>query len=108
MPLEKQSVSEVDPGEIDALTTNFKTLSNTTDESCPIAEEEAVRTLVTWKESRQNLNVVKRDRNFSQNSKSQTPAPDLSKPAEGRDASAVVAFDTLARTAQNVSRRKCW
>ena len=58
-------------GEIDALITNFETLSNTTEES------EAVRTLVTWKESRQNLNVVKRDRNFSQNSNSQTPAPDI-------------------------------
>ena len=56
---------------------NFETLSNTTEESCPIDEEEAVRTLVTWKESRQNLNVVKRDRNFSQNSNSQTPAPDI-------------------------------
>ena len=77
MPLEEQSTSEVDSGEIDALITNFETLSNTTEESCPIDEEEAVRTLVTWKESRQNLNVVKRDRNFSQNSNSQTPAPDI-------------------------------
>ena len=66
MPLEEQSVSEVDSGEIDALITNFETLSNTTEESCPIDEEEAARTLVTWKESRQNLNMVKRDRNFSQ------------------------------------------
>ena len=65
MPLEEQSVPEVDSGEIDALITNFETLSNTTDESCPIEEEEAVRTLVTWKESRQNLNMVKRDRNLS-------------------------------------------
>ena len=40
-------------------------------------EEEAVRTLVTWKESRQNLNMVKRDRNLSQSSNSQTPAPDI-------------------------------
>ena len=77
MPPEEQSTSEVDSGEIDALITNFETLSNTTEESCPIDEEEAVRTLVTWKESRQNLNVVKRDRNFSQNSNSQTPAPDI-------------------------------
>ena len=77
MPLEKQSVSEVDSGEIDALITNFETLSNTTEESCPIEEEEAVRTLVTWKESRQNLNMVKRDRNFGQSSSSQTPAPDI-------------------------------
>ena len=77
MPLEEQSTSEVDSGEIDALITNFETLSNTTEESCPIDEEEAVRTLVTWKESRQNLNVVKRDRNFSQNSNSQTPVPDI-------------------------------
>ena len=77
MPLEEQSTSEVDSGEIDALITNFETLSNTSEESCPIDEEEAVRTLVTWKESRQNLNVVKRDRNFSQNSNSQTPAPDI-------------------------------
>ena len=77
MPLEEQSVSEVDPGEIDALNTNFETLSNTTEKLCPIEEEEAVRTLVTWKESRQNLNTVKRDRNFSQSSSSQTPAPDI-------------------------------
>ena len=70
MPLEEQSVSEVDSGEIDALITNFETLSNTTEEPCPIAEEEAVQTLVTWKESRQN-------RNFSQSSSSQTPAPDI-------------------------------
>ena len=35
--------------ETDALITKFKTLSNTTGESCPIEEEEAVRTLVTWK-----------------------------------------------------------
>ena len=77
MPLEEQSTSEVDSGEIDALITNFETLSNTSEESCPIDEEEAVRTLVTWKESRQNLNVVKRDRNFSQNSNSQTPAPEI-------------------------------
>ena len=76
-PLEEQSTSEVDSGEIDALITNFETLSNMTEESCPIDEEEAVRTLVTWKESRQNLNVIKRDRNFSQNSNSQTPAPDI-------------------------------
>ena len=76
MPLEEQSVSEADPGETDALITNFETLSNTTEESCPIEEEEAVRTLVTWKESRQNLNTVKRDRNFSQSSSSQTVAPD--------------------------------
>ena len=75
IPLEEQSVSEVDSGEIDALITNFDTLSNTTDQSCPIDEEEAVRTLVTWKESRQNLNIVKRDRNFSQSYNSQTPAP---------------------------------
>ena len=54
MPLEEQSVSEVDPGEIDALITNSETLNNTTETSCPIEEEEAVRTLVTWKESRQN------------------------------------------------------
>ena len=47
MPLEEQSTSEVDSGEIDALITNFETLSNTTEESCPIDEEEAVRTLVT-------------------------------------------------------------
>ena len=109
MPLEEQSVSEVDPGEIDALITNFETLSNTTDESCPIEKEEAVRTLVTWKESRQNLNMVKRDCNFSQSSSSQTPAPDIEPPK-----AAVVALDTSARTAQNVSRRsqcprrKCW
>ena len=77
MPLEEPSVSEVDPGAIDALITNFETLSNTTEESCPIEEEEAVRTLVTWKESRQNLNTAKRDRNFSQSSGSQTPAPDI-------------------------------
>ena len=77
MPLEEQSRSEVDSGEIDALITKFETLSNTSEESCPIDEEEAVRTLVTWKESRQDLNVVKRDRNFSQNSNSQTPAPDI-------------------------------
>ena len=77
MPLEEQSTSEVDSGEIDALITNFETLSNTTEESCPIDEEEAVRTLVTWKESRQKMNVVKRDRNFSQTSNSQTPAPDI-------------------------------
>ena len=76
MPLEEQSVSEVDSGKTDALITNFETLSNT-DESCPIDEEEAVRTSVTWKESRQNLNVVKRDRNFSQSSNSQTPAPEI-------------------------------
>ena len=50
MPFEEQSVSEVDCGEIDALITNFETLSNTTEESCPIDEEEAVRTLVTWKD----------------------------------------------------------
>ena len=77
MRLEEQSTSEVDSGEIDALVTNFETLSNATEESCSIDEEEAVRTLVTWKESRQNLNVVKRDRNLSQNSNSQTPAPDI-------------------------------
>ena len=59
MLLDEQSTSEVDSGEIDALITNFETLSNTTEESCPIDEEEAVRTLVSWKESRQNLNVVK-------------------------------------------------
>ena len=70
-------MSGVDSGEIDALITNFETLSNTTEEPCLTDEEEAVRTLVTWKESRQNLNVVKRDRNFSQNSNSQTPAPDI-------------------------------
>ena len=76
--LEEQSMSEVDSGEIDALITNFETLeSNTTEESCAIDEEEAVRTLVTWKESRQNLNMVKRDRNFRQNSNSHTPAPDI-------------------------------
>ena len=45
MPLEEQSTSEVDSGEIDALITNFETLSNTSEESCPIDEEEAVRTL---------------------------------------------------------------
>ena len=55
MLLYEQSTSEVDSGEIDALITNFETLSNTTEESCPIDEDEAVRTLVTWKESRQNL-----------------------------------------------------
>ena len=77
IPLEEQSVSEVDSGEIDALITNFETLSNTTEESCPIDEEEAVQTLVTWNESRQNLNMVKRDRNFSQSSNSQTPVPDI-------------------------------
>ena len=77
MPLEEQSVSEVDSGKTDALITNFETLSNTTDESCPFDEEEAVRTSVTWKESRQNLNMVKRDRNFSQSSNSQTPAPEI-------------------------------
>ena len=77
MPLEEQSTTDVHSAEIDALITNFETLSNTTEESCPIDEEEAVRTLVTWKESRQNLNVVKRDRNFSQNSNPQTPAPDI-------------------------------
>ena len=48
MPLEEQSTSDVDSGEIDALITNFETLSNTTEESCPIDEEEAVRTLVLW------------------------------------------------------------
>ena len=42
-------MSEVDSGETDALITNFETLSSTTDESCPVDEEEAVRTLVTWK-----------------------------------------------------------
>ena len=31
-----------------ALITNFETLSNTSEESCPLDEEEAVRTLVTW------------------------------------------------------------
>ena len=77
VPLEEQSTSEMDSGKIDALITNFETLSNTSEESCPIDEEEAVRTLVTWKESRQNLNVVKRDRNFSQNSNSQTSPPDI-------------------------------
>ena len=77
MPPEEQSTSEVDSGATDALITNFETLSNTTEESCPIDEEEAVRILVTWKESRQNLNVVKRDHNFSQSSNSQTPAPDI-------------------------------
>ena len=77
MPLEEQSTSEVDSGEIDALITNFETLCNRSEESCPIDEAEAVRTLVTWKESRQNLNVVKRDRNFSQNSNSKTPTPDI-------------------------------
>ena len=77
MPLEEQSASEADPGEIDALIMNFETLSNTTEEPCPIEQEEAVRTLVTWKESRQNVNTVKRDRNFSQSSGSQTPAADL-------------------------------
>ena len=70
-------MSEMDSGQADALITNFETLNNTTEESCPIDEEEAVRTLVTWKESRQNLNMVKRDRNFSQSSNSQTPAPDI-------------------------------
>ena len=70
MLLEEQSTSEVDSGEIDALIKDFETLSNTTEESCPIDEEEALRTLVTWKEFRQNLNVVKRDRNFSQSSNS--------------------------------------
>ena len=106
--LEEQSVSEVDSGEIDDLITN-------SEESCPIDEEEAVRTLVTWKESRQNLNVVKRDRNFSQSSNSQTPAPDIVQiRRKGRDASAVVALDTSAKTAQYVSRRsqcprrRCW
>ena len=114
MPLEEQSTSEVDSGEIDALITNFETLSNTSEESCPIDEEEAVRTLVTWKESRQNLNVVKRDRNFSQNSILRRQRQILSKFAEGRDASAVVALDTSAKTVQNVSRRnqcprrRCW
>ena len=39
MPLEEQSTSEVDSGEIDALITNFETLSNTSEESCPIDEE---------------------------------------------------------------------
>ena len=77
IPLEEQSVSEVDSGERDALIANLETLNNTTEESCPIDEEEAVRTLVTWKESRQNLNMVKRDRNFSQSSNSQTPAPGI-------------------------------
>ena len=77
MPLEEQSTSEVDSAEIDALITNIETLSSTTEVSCPIEEEEAVRTLVTWKESRQNLNVVKRDRNFSQNPNPQTPAPNI-------------------------------
>ena len=43
MPLEERTVSETDPGEIDALVTNFETLSNTTEESCLIEEEEAVR-----------------------------------------------------------------
>ena len=80
MPLEEQSMSEVDSGGIDALITNFETLSNTTEESCPIDEEEAVRTLVTWKESRQNLNMVKRDRNFSQSSNSQTPSQERASP----------------------------
>ena len=83
--------------DIDALITNFETLSNTSVESCPIDEEEAVRTLVTWKESRLNLNVVKRDRNFSQNSILRRQRQILSKFAEGRDASAVVALDTSAR-----------
>ena len=73
MPLEERSVSEMDPGEVDALITNFETLSNTTEESRPIEEEEAVRTLVTWKESRQNLNTVKRDRNSSWSSGSLVP-----------------------------------
>ena len=59
-------MSDVDPGERDALIANFGTLSNTTDESCSIEEEEAVGTFVTWKESRQKLYMVKRDRNFSQ------------------------------------------
>ena len=36
MPLEEQSTSEVDSGEVDSLITNFETLSNTTEESCPI------------------------------------------------------------------------
>ena len=76
MPLEEQSVSEVDPCLRRSLIAYFETLSNTTDESCPIEEEEAVRTMVTWKESRQNLNTVKR-RNFSQSSSLQTPAPDI-------------------------------
>ena len=65
MPPSEQSTSEVDSGEKDALITNFETLRNTTEESCPTDEEEAVRTL------------VKRDRNFSQSSSSQTPAPDI-------------------------------
>ena len=33
MPPEEQSMSEVDSGEIDALITNFETLSNTSEES---------------------------------------------------------------------------
>ena len=40
MPLKEQSTSEVDSGEIDALMTNIETLSNTSEESCTIDEEE--------------------------------------------------------------------
>ena len=78
MPLEERSVSETDPREIDAVITNFDSRHSATrpKESCPIEEEEAVRTLVTWKESPQNLNTVKRDSNFSQSSGSQAPSPD--------------------------------
>ena len=40
MPLEEQSTSEMDSGEIDALITNFETLNNTTEESCPMKKRQ--------------------------------------------------------------------
>ena len=98
MPLEEQSTSEVDSGEMDALITNFETLSNTTD-STNSGHLEGVST-----EPERSPRIPNLRRQH------QT----LNKFSEGRDASAVVALDTSAKTAQNVSRRnqcpkrKCW
>ena len=45
------------------------------------------------------MNVVKRDRNFSQSSNLQTPAPDIEQIRRRTMCFGVVALDTLAKTA---------
>ena len=99
--LEEHSVSEVDSGEIHALITNLETLSNTTGVSCPIDEEEAVRTLVTWSLDRtltwSNETAISARVPIRQHQIS-------SRFAEGRDASAVVLQQGLPRTSPSQAK----